>query len=357
VTVKTIRRRNNGADAAGRATPRIKDVAAAAGVSTATVSRALSKPDTVSESARQAVLEAASRTGYRINLAARNLRRQRAGAVVVLVPNLGNPFFSEILAGIQKTLALEGLNVLVVDTKQPEVSPDFVFAYFHHSRADGIISLDGSLPRRLIDPAQGPGGLPPIVFACEWEARGGFPSVRADNFDGARLAVRHLFGLGHRRIGHLEGPGDNVLTIARREGALRKMAELGLEVRESWFLAGTFSCESGARAARAWLAMNDRPTALFCSCDEIAFGFISELNASGVSVPEEVSVVGFDDIDLSRRFIPPLTTVRQPRRMLGVLAAEFMIGRMSGEASGDDAPCQVLPVELVVRASTAAPRA
>ena len=148
--------------------PRITDVARLAGVSTATVSRALNQPDTVAEATRQAVMDAAGKAGYRINLAARNLRRQRAGAVVVLVPNLGNPFFSEILSGIEATLAQTGLSVLVADTKHPGVPAELVFDYLYSGRADGIISLDGSLPGDFGSALRSGGGLPPVIYACEW---------------------------------------------------------------------------------------------------------------------------------------------------------------------------------------------
>ena len=335
------------------AIPKIKDVARVAGVSTATVSRALNNPETVAEETRRAVLEATRATGYRFNLAARNLRRQRTGSIVVLVPNLGNPFFSAILAGIETIFARRGLNVLVVDTRQPDVQPGLVLEYFHNNRADGIISLDGALPDKLHGDDDILDALPPVVFACEWDRDGAFPSVRADNFEGARMAVRHLAALGHRKIGHVQGPPDNVLTAARRDGARAALTELGLEPRPEWFFDGIFSLESGASVARAWLAMNDRPSALFCASDEIAFGLLSELHRNGVYVPRDVSVIGFDDIELARRYIPPLTTIRQPRNALGVAAAELLLMQMEEEEPRSGASYQTLPVELVVRGSTA----
>jgi DNA-binding LacI/PurR family transcriptional regulator len=130
--------------------PRITDVAKLAGVSTATVSRALSKPDTVAESTRNAVLAAARESGYRVNLSARNLRRQRTGAIVVMVPDLGNPFFSRILSGIEEGLSKADLNMLVVDTRQAHLKPQLVLNYLHATRADGIIALDGSLPDSVL---------------------------------------------------------------------------------------------------------------------------------------------------------------------------------------------------------------
>lgn len=335
------------------AIPKIKDVARVAGVSAATVSRVLNHPETVAEPTRQAVLEATRRTGYRINLAARNLRRRRTGSIVVLVPNLGNPFFSAILAGIEMTFARHGLNVVVFDTQQPDVPPELVLEYLHNSRSDGIISLDGGIPETLLKNSGARSSLPPIIFACEWDANGDYPSVRADNFEGARMAVRHLAALGHRKIGHLQGPPGNVLTEARRAGMTAAICELGLELRREWFLGGSFALESGARAAIEWIDLKERPSALFCASDQIAFGLISELHRNGVYVPRDLSVIGFDDIDIASRFIPPLTTIRQPRTQLGAAAAELLLDHIEGRRDTGEPVREILPVELVVRGSTA----
>lgn len=324
-----------------------------AGVSTATVSRALSNPDTVAESTREAVLEAARKIGYRVNLAARNLRRQRTGAVVVLVPNLGNPFFSTILASIETTMVKAGFSVLVVDTKLQDVKEKMVFEYLHISRADGIISLDGSIPGDLLKNSEAMGVSPPIVFACEWHEDDAYPSIRVDNFAGAQLAISHLAELGHRKIGQICGPEDNVLTVARRRGVFDELKSRGLEQNENWNFPGDFSLDSGVSAARKWMELSNRPTAVFCASDEAAFGFISELHQNDINVPKDVSVIGFDDIDISRRFIPPLTSIRQPRVALGVTAANLMLKRISGDDSLGAPNHSNLPVELIIRDSTA----
>lgn len=335
--------------------PKIKDVARVAGVSTATVSRALSKPETVAEETRKIVLEAAAKTGYRINLAARNLRQQKTGAAVVLVPNLGNPFFSTILAGIEAVLAQNRLSVLIVDTKQPKVGPELVFEYLHNSRADGIISLDGLLPQELLASSQSSGMSPPIVFACEWLENGSGPSVRVDNVHGSRMAISHLADLGHSKIGHISGPPDNVLTSARREGAIAELRDRGIVVNDDWFFEGDFSMESGVYVARRLMHLADRPSAIFCASDEMAFGLISELHRNGCRVPEELSVVGFDDIDISKRFIPPLTTIRQPRTDLGAKAANMLMECVRDRSRAEADVVEMLPVELVIRESSSTP--
>ncbi|WP_159588071.1 LacI family DNA-binding transcriptional regulator [Chelativorans xinjiangense] len=335
-----------------RKTPNIQDVARLAGVSTATVSRAISTPSVVSEATREAVFDAVRRTGYQINLTARNLRRRRTGAIVVMVPDLGNPFFSRILAGIEHVAAPAGFSVLIVDTKQPHAEEGQLFTYLHNTRADGLISLDGSLPRALLERLDGSNGLPPIVFACEWMAGGLFSKVVIDNAAGAAMAVRHLHGHGHRRIGHVLGPQGNVLTSARLKGTRAALEDLDLRIVPEWFFDGDFSLQSGAEAARAWLALQERPTAVFCASDQMACGFISELSMEGYSVPQDVSVVGFDDIDIARRFIPSLTTIHQPRNDIGAEAAKLLIERIGNGKAAAPAVEEVLPVELVARESS-----
>ncbi len=331
---------------------KIIDVAKLAGVSTATVSRALNKPEAVAESTRQAVMAAAAQTGYRINIAARNLRRQRAGAVVVLVPHLENPFFSEILSGVEATLARTGLSVLITDTKHPGVPSSLVFDYLHSGRVDGVISLDGSLPDILAKAPHARDALPPIVYACEWMDDDASPSVRVDNAAGAALAIGHLADLGHTRIGHIRGPADNILTRERSDGAIGELRARNLDIREDWFFDGDFTMAGGRKAARRWMALDDRPMAMFCASDETAIGFISTLHDAGLNVPADVSVVGFDDIDIAGYFIPPLTTVRQPRTLLGATAADLLLDLVEadGNALADD--MVLLPVELIVRGST-----
>ena len=334
----------------------IQDVARASGVSTATVSRALSNPDLVAESTREAVFEAVRKTGYRVNQAARNLRMQRAGAVLVLVPDLGIPFYSKILSGISDGFAQTDYAVLIADTKGRPVQENELAGYFMDGRIDGVISLDGGVSPEALERCEQQGLGERIVFLCEWVEGMSFPAIRSDNAGGARLAIRHLNELGHRHIAHATGPEGNVLTIARRDAMVEERARLELPALEEWIIRGDFSVESGHRAARRIIDMAERPTAVFCSADMVAFGLIAGLQEAGLSVPGDISVVGFDDIDMSQYYIPALTTIYQDRHLLGRRAAERLLARLkpsslaSGEA-GDD----LIDVELVVRNSAAPP--
>lgn len=338
-------------------TATIQDVARAARVSTATVSRALSNPDLLSDSTRAMVMEAIRRTGYRVNQAARNLRMQRAGAVLVLVPNLGKPFYSTILAGISDGFAGSDYAVLIADTESRPLRQDELLDYFLDRRIDGVISLDGSLDPGALEACVEAGLGGRIVFLCEWVEGQDFPVIRADNAQGARLAMRHLHALGHRAIAHVTGPEGNVLTAARRQGMMEERARLGLPARAEWIIRGDFSLRSGHEAARLILSMDDRPTAVFCSADMVAFGLIAELRAGGLSVPDDISVIGFDDIDMSGSFVPALTTIRQDRHRLGRVAAEALLARLGPDAAGDGPSDIVIALDLVVRDSTAPPPA
>lgn len=333
-----------------RKTATIQDVARVAGVSTATVSRTLSKPSVVAKATREAVLDAISETGYRLNATASNLRRQRTGTVIVLLPNLANPFFSQILAGLASVLTQSQYGMLIADT-QSGPDPDERFAHYLTSgQADGLVLFDGTLSTEALATP----GRPPVVMACEWMGSA-LPSVRVENERGAALAVAHLARLGHRRIGHVTGPRGNVLTETRLGGFRTALSNLGLSARDEWILEGDFSLDSGAAAARTWLATEDRPTALFLSSDEMAAGFMGEVQRAGLRVPADVSVVGFDNIEIARHLSPGLTTIRQPRTQIGIRAAELLLDMI--ETGALEGPSQVIGVDFIARASSGSPGA
>ena len=331
--------------------PRIHDVARVAGVSVATVSRTMSNPAIVSEATRKAVEDAIAATGYTLNLTARNLRQQQVGGVLALVPNIANPFFSQILAGISTVLRQRGLSLLVMDTTAVGDQPALAVLgpYLNRSRSDGVIVLDGSLDAGLFTRP----GCPPVVQACEWIEGLDAPRVLADNIEGGRLAAQHLTDLGHRRILHVTGPAPNTLTASRRQGFVQGLARAGLpDPGPNDSIRGDFETKSGLDAVPHILAMDPRPTAIFCDNDEMAIGVIHGLSMAGIAVPQQISVMGFDNIEMSGYCLPPLTTVRQYRTRLGRRAAELLLARMQGD---DDRQTVTLDVELMVRASTAPP--
>ncbi|WP_410216555.1 LacI family DNA-binding transcriptional regulator [Paracoccus sp. (in: a-proteobacteria)] len=328
--------------------PRIYDVAKLAGVSVATVSRTLSNPTIVSEATRKAVEDAIAETGYTLNFTARNLRQQQVGGVLALVPKLANPFFSEILSGISDVLRKNGLSLLVLDTTAVPDQPALkvLGPHLNRSRSDGVIVLDGNLdPQLFAQP-----GCPPLVQACEWIVGLEAPRVLADNEEGGRLSAQHLTGLGHRDILHMTGPAGNSLTVSRRRGFLAGLAAAGLPAPgPDASIEGDFTARFGADAAARILTLPRRPTAVFCDNDEMAIGLINGLIGAGLRVPDDISVMGFDNIEMSAFCLPPLTTIRQYRARLGRKAAELLLSRMRGEEITDST---TLSVDLLVRSST-----
>lgn len=335
-------------------TVKIQDVAKFAGVSTATISRALSNPDLVSETTRKIVLDAVKATGYRVNRAARNLRTQRANAILVLLPDMGNPFFSQILQGIESVLSPAHFSILVAETGQISACGEQIVDYFNEGRVDGMIILDSSLDRQTIDDLTATSQSKKIVCACEWLEGSSFPSVRSANRRGTEAAIKHLYELGHRKIAHVSGPLGNVLTAARRESAIEVMTRLGIPPSNEYLIEGNFDLNSGRDAARKILNMDDQPTAIFCASDQIAYGLIAGLTAGGFNVPQDFSVVGFDDIEFSEHFIPALTTMRQDRHGLGKRAASMLMSRINEVTSDPVHEIVVLDVELIERHSSAA---
>jgi LacI family repressor for deo operon, udp, cdd, tsx, nupC, and nupG len=331
--------------------PTVQDVARAANVSTATVSRALTAPDRVSDETRRRVSEAVERTGYVINHAARNLRRRDTGTIVALVPDIGNSHFSNILQGIETVCAESSLKVLIADTRKPTMSRSNLSDYFSKNNCDGIVILDGhfSISRiRASNPKS-----PPIVTAGEWSDDPAVPIAVVDNLLGAELAVSHLLGLGHERIGHVTGLLTHKAGRDRLQGFQATLSGAGIDPEGAWVVEGDYTLDAGKNAADVWMTLSERPTAVFCASDRMAFGFISRLSEAGVRVPQDVSVVGFDDIDIAGHFVPPLTTVHQPRRAVGEQAARLLLNLLQG-AQPDEGSVQLEPW-LVVRKSAASP--
>lgn len=319
---------------------RLADVARLAGVSTATVSRVISKPESVHTTTRAKVLDVLASTGYQPNIAARNLRLKRTGYIAALVPDLGNTYFSSILAGATEVVSSAGYNLIVVDTRACEYAS--ISAYFDPSRVDAILLLDGSLPVSLA-------ATRPVVTVSEWIPEVEAPRTLIDNGSAAFVAVEHLVALGHRQIGHVTGPRGNVVAQTRLSGAIAAAQALGLP--PLLLVEGDFTLSSGRRAVQVWLDAPERPTALFFASDEMACGFIWEAQRVGIKIPQDVSIVGFDDIASAEHIFPSLTTVRQPRVALGRESARRLLQLLRGVAGKKDV---VLGTDLICRASSAA---
>ena len=333
--------------------PTIQDVARVAGVSTASVSRALSRPEAVSEDTRARISEAIVVTGYTLNQAARSLRQRTARTILVALPDIGNTFFSTILDAIEREAGARGYGVLVVNRFAGDESGRRLQDYFLSNRADGLLLLDGSLELANLLALTGEPANVPLVMACEAIPDAPFHTVRTDNAYAAEIATRHLIGLGHTRIGHLRGPVGNVLSLEREAGFRAALSASAVPLCEEWLFTGGFAMEQGLAAAEQFMSLELRPSGVFCANDEAAIGFLSGLRRHGLECPRDVSVVGFDDLEVSAHIWPPLTTMRQPREALGRLAAGALIDLIKGKARHRVPQHSVLSSELIVRGSTA----
>jgi LacI family repressor for deo operon, udp, cdd, tsx, nupC, and nupG len=330
----------------------IHDVAARARVSTATVSRTLANPELVSADTRARVLAAVRATGYTPNVAARNLRARRAMMVLVVVPNVANSFFAEVLRGIDDELVASGYGMIIGNldnlVEREARYVDLVFA----GQVDGVLLLGGRVPRAN-GRAMTEAGLP-IATICVAIAGSGLPFVMVDDLTASRAVVRHLVGLGHRRLGYIAGPAGNMNEIGRRAGFLTTLAECGLDPASATFWPGDFMLDAGVSAGRAFLAAKRRPTAIYAASDYMAIGFMKAVGDAGLRIPEDVSVVGFDGIEFSDFTEPRLSTIRQPRHELGRTGARILLAEL--RKPGAHAGGVYLDAPLVLRESTAAPR-
>lgn len=328
----------------------IIEVAAAAGVSTATVSRVLSQPDRVAAATRQRVLDVVAALGYQPNVAARSLRTLRAAKILLTVPNIANPFFASVIRGAEEAARDTGYAVVVGDTRHDPDVEDQYAEMLSRREVDGLVFLGHRLPGRLAPLLARQGPAAPIVNGCEYSPDLGVPSVHIDNAAAGGDALAHLIALGHRDIGIVTGPPVSPISRDRLAGALRvaeahRIADR-LQVRVGDYAAASAHAETAALLAGG-------VTAIFCFNDEMALGAISAIRAAGLSCPEDVSVIGFDDLPFARFFQPALTTIAQPKGQIGRRAVELLVGILQAT----DCPLRqvTLPHELVIRASTAPP--
>jgi LacI family transcriptional regulator len=329
----------------------IREVAQRSGVSVATVSRVFNDYPDVSAATRERVLAAARELEYAPSAAARTLVGRRSQLIGVGLftgyehPDIDHPFFQDVLVGLKHGVGARGYDVLLFATEQPG---GYLRRARHH-RVDGVVlwgvdSKDPELPA-LVD-----AGVPLVTVDLVVEGEHA-TWVSSDSVEGARLAVRHLHELGHRRIATIAGlPQYTKPGADRLHGYRREMTALGLKAVEA---EGDFYADSGEAAMRALLAQAERPTAVFAASDEMAVGATGAARAAGVRVPEDISIVGFDDSRIAALLDPPLTTVRQDRASLGIAAAHTVAGTIEHP---DEPPApSILPVERGVRGSSAPP--
>jgi LacI family transcriptional regulator len=331
----------------------LRDVATAAGVHPATASRALN-PGTrllVSEETARRVVEAADALGYRPNPVARSLRTRRSHTIGVLIPDLNNPLFPPMIRGIEDRLAGQGYVALIGNTDADLDKEHLVFDQMRARHVDGFILATAIAGSPIL--AEAAEDDVPVVLMNRTAQDYPFSAVSVDNEQGVRAAVAHLVSLGHTRIGHIAGPQDVSTGAARLRGYQEAMRSHGLTVDAAGVVYATgYTVEEGLRCGRELLEGDTELTAVVAANDMLAVGCYGALDALGLRCPDDLSVIGFNDMRFVDRLHPPLSTVRFPHYQVGTEAARLLIERIEGGES----PVKILFLapELVARGSTVA---
>jgi LacI family transcriptional regulator len=323
------------------------DVAREAGVSLMTVSRVINNKGDVSAETRRHVLEIIGRMGYRPSGVARSLATQRTGALGLVVPDVGNPFFSGVARGAEDQAYAEGYNIFLCNTNEDPQREMAILQSLEEKRVDGLVLCSSRLTESLLLPLLA--RHPAAVLVNRRVGGNGIGAILIDDETGSRLATEHLLRTGHRAIGFLAGPPASYSGQQRALGYRAALATAGLPHDPAWVRNCTSFVEGGRVAARELLTAHPELTALVCYNDLVAVGTLQACIDLGRRVPQDVAVTGFDDIPLMDQITPALTTCHVPRHDLGAQALRLLLGCINGYL--EECKDIVLPVELVIRAS------
>lgn len=322
----------------------IKDVAKLAKVAVSTASYALNGTGKVSQETREKVLKAAEELGYRPNGVARDLKRNvKTGIICMFVNDLGGPFYSEVLRGVQDIAGFNGYNLIACNHTMTD-------KFLSERRVDGAIILSPNIPDKLLERVAGP-QFPIVVMDRELKHEHIY-NVLLDNINGAYLASKYLIDLGHRKIAYISGPMISYDNIKRLEGYKKALDDHNIGFDPSLIVQGRFT-EEGGYGAMKLLMFNSKQNninieAVFCANDEMAIGAINALSAEGIRVPEDISIIGHDDIRLASYIKPSLTTIRHQQYEWGTMAANLVFqGLKEGSKGGN----MILPAKLIERES------
>jgi len=324
----------------------IQQVAKEAGVSVATVSRVLNGQNSVTAKTRLKVEIAIEKLNYEPSMLGRNLRNSESRLLLILIPQISNPFYFEIIKGIENTAIQNNHNILLCETDSSSAREDIYFDLVRKKMADGIISMDPAVNIATLTKLS---ERHAIIQCSEYSIDSGIPYVTIDNEGAAYEAVIHLIQLGHKKIALINSDETYLYARQRKMGYKKALEQHGIQLNEDYIYHNKgLGFEYGQQTMREILKMEDRPTAVFAVSDLLAIGALKEINAVGLNVPNDIAIIGFDKIDFSNMTHPTLTTVAQPMFKMGTTAANMLINMIKGE----EVESVILEHELIIREST-----
>jgi LacI family transcriptional regulator len=335
----------------------ISDVAAAAGVSVTTVSHTLSRRRSVSPETEQRVMDAVAALGYRPNQLARSLRTQQTMTVALVIPDITNPFYPEVARGVQDLLAASGYQLFICNTDGGTESERSFLSDAISRRVDGVILVPSGPSGGESIAALTGAEIPVVQLAADLDSsdRGAgqllTDYVHSDDRRGTAAATNHLLATGHTRIAYVGGPTETGPAGRRLTGYLEALEDAGVGVDRSLITAGPFSRVGGVVGLQVVLDAGAAPTAVVCANDLIAIGALDVAQLRGLRVPDDLAIIGFDDIEAASLVSPPLTTVLNPAREIGHACGRLLLDRMSG--SYTSAPRELLVATALIRRASA----
>ncbi|QBR52864.1 transcriptional regulator RbsR [Erwinia sp. QL-Z3] len=326
----------------------MKDVARLAGVSTSTVSHVINNNRFVSDAVREKVTTAISQLNYAPSALARSLKLNQTRTIGMLLTASSNPFYSEVVRGVERSCYERGYSLVLCNTDGDENRMNRSLETLLQKRVDGLLIMCTESHIPSVEILTRYPSIPSVMM--DWSPFDGGSDIIQDNsLLGGEMATRHLISRGYTRIACIAGPQDKTPARLRLEGFHQAMKQAGLPVLPGYIVAGDLEFEGGYNAMNQLLALNPLPQAVFTSNDAMAVGVYHALYQAGLSVPQDIAVIGYDDIELARYMTPPLTTIHQPKDELGELAIDTLLHRLA--EPGGSQQLLVLTPELVERGS------
>jgi DNA-binding LacI/PurR family transcriptional regulator len=333
--------------------PTIKDVAERAGVSTATVSRAINEPRSVSDGLKESVMEAIQELDYEPSSVAQSLKTNRTNTLALVITDNESPFYAKIMRGVED-VALENDYSLFVSNTDEELKMEKVYLKNLQNRAtDGIILAPTGQRNDVLNQLIESGT--PIVFIDRWidQLKDRVDTVLAQNFEGSYKAVSHLLEKGHERIGIITGVRQVISSEERLEGYKKALKDQGIPIQENLIVEGSFTIEGGTDALKTLLSLKKRPTAVFITNGKMTMGALKLLREKGYKCPEDLSLISFDDFEWFSILNPPVTAVRQDSYEIGTKSADMLLDKIESETADGGGSNYRVGTELVIRNSVA----